>query len=191
MTKEVFGSQRLLQIAVNSRPELVASALKRSGAVGRREEISWLSPLDQNTYAEYRDGAALSKLGITQLLTHPLATFWPSRGCVWDGLALASGRPVLVEAKAHIPEAVSPPSKATSTASADLIAASLGQARRFYGPRGRTTWGAQFYQYTNRLAYQYFLREKNSIASSLVFLYFTNASDMEGTTTDQEWQGAV
>lgn len=190
MSKETLGSQRLLQIAVNHKPELLLSALRRSGAVGRREALAWLSPLAP-LHTEYKDAAALSRLGLAAKLQTPLASFWPNRGCVWDGLALAAARPILVEAKAHIPEAVSPPSGAKSPKSVELIASSLGRAKKHYGPRSQAIWGSLFYQYANRLAYQYFLRELNGIPSSLVFLYFTNATDMDGPSSEQEWHGAI
>ena len=106
-----FGSQRLLQIAVNRRPEFLLQALRRSGAVGRREEIEWCSPLAREEFKEYRDRAALKLLGIPTPLKRPLKDFWPPRGPVWDALGTADrGRPVLIEAKAHIPEAFSPAS---------------------------------------------------------------------------------
>ncbi len=52
-------------------------------------------------------------------------------------------------------------------------------------------WSELFYQYANRLAFQFFLREKNQIASRLVFLYFTNATDVDGPATEEEWHGAI
>ena len=58
------GSQRLLQIAVNNRPERLQSALRKSGALGRRESVSWASPLAREDFREYRDGAAVAKLGL-------------------------------------------------------------------------------------------------------------------------------
>ena len=48
-----MGSQRLLQIAVNSRPELTRSALRRAGAIGKAESIEWVSPLSSQGYREY------------------------------------------------------------------------------------------------------------------------------------------
>ena len=48
-----------------------------------------------------------------------------------------------------------------------------------------------FFQYANRLAHQYFLRELNQIPSRLVFLYFTNAKDVDGPSTEEEWRGAI
>ena len=62
MTTTVFGSRHLLQAAVNCRPELLLSAMRRSGAVGRREQLWWVSPLENDGYREYRDAAALSRL---------------------------------------------------------------------------------------------------------------------------------
>jgi hypothetical protein len=43
----------------------------------------------------------------------------------------------------------------------------------------------------NRLAHQFYLREMNEIESSLVFLYFTDAVDMDGPATEEEWHGAT
>ena len=50
-------------------------------------------------------------------------------------------------------------------------------------PRSKEDWNGLFYQYRNRLAFQYFLRRLNGIDSSLVFLYFANAVDMDGPMT--------
>ena len=186
-----YGSQRLLQLAVNRRPELLKSALRKSGALGRRESIEWVSPLDSDHHREYRDNAALSKLGIYKTVKVPLNEFWPARGPVWDALArTAEIRPILVEAKAHIPESASPGTKA-STASRKLIEASLMATRKHLAPKSSAFWTGTFYQYANRLAYQYYLRKLNQIESSLVFLNFTNAVDMDGPTTEEEWHGAT
>src|SRR5690606_5863371 len=114
MTAMVFGSKRLLQVAVNRRTELLLAALRRSGAIGRREQLRWVSPLENDGYREYRDRAALSRLELAGRLPRPLRNFWPARGCVWDALGIAGeGRPILVEAKAHIAEAASTGSRAS------------------------------------------------------------------------------
>lgn len=186
-----LGSQRLLQLAVNRRPELLQSALRKSGALGRRESVVWQSPLEHDEYREYKDRAALNRLGIASKLKVPLATFWPSRGAVWDGLGVTSeNRPLLIEAKAHIPEAASPGTKA-SPKSFNLIENSLLETRKYLAPRSKAIWTGTFYQYANRLAYQYYLRVLNGVNSSLVFLDFTNAVDMDGPTTEEEWHGAT
>jgi hypothetical protein len=190
MSSKVNGSQRLLQTAVNHRPELLHATMKRAGAVGRRESLQWASPLIGEDFCEYRDSAALSCLGLSRLRT-PLNEFWPARGAVWDALGVAGeSRPILVEAKAHIPEAASQETRASPKAR-ELIEASLAAARRYYAPRSKVDWSRVFFQYANRLAFQFYLRERNGLDSSLVFLYFTNAVDMDGPTSEEEWHGAT
>jgi hypothetical protein len=190
MSVAVNGSQRLLQLAVNHRPELLLSALRKCGATGRREPVRWVSPLANEAHCEYRDGAAIERLGLAQQVRKPLTEFWPARGCVWDALGIAGdSRPVLVEAKAHIPEAASPGTRA-SEKSRLLIESSLAQARRHFAPKSKADWTGLFYQYANRLAYQFYFRQLNGFESSLVFLYFTNAVDMDGPATEEEWEGA-
>lgn len=183
------GSQRWLQVAVNRKPELLLSAFRRSGAVPRRTTVTWHSPLEADKFREYRDGAALSKAGISNV-KKPLNTFWPARGPVWDAIGRTSeGTALFVEAKAHIPEAASPTTRA-STASLDLIERSLVAARRSYASRATARWSGLFYQYANRLAHQYFLRRINNVSSTLVFLYFLNSDDMLGPMSEAEWKGA-
>ncbi|HRY15539.1 MAG: hypothetical protein KDJ31_14095 [Candidatus Competibacteraceae bacterium] len=186
-----LGSQRLLQLAVNGRPELLQSALRKSGAIDQCESVTWISPLASESYTEYRDQRALDKLELRGKLSKPLREFWPARGPVWDALGVSSkGRPVIVEAKAHIPEAASPGTKAAPK-SLELIEQSLQATRKYLAPRASASWTGTFYQYANRLAYQYFLRVLNSLDSSLVFLDFTNAVDMDGPATEEEWRGAI
>ncbi len=191
MKSETHGSQYLLRVAVNKRPELLRSALRESGGLGRREGLAWHSPLTSESHREYRDGAAVRALGLEKRIIAPLARFWPSRGPVWDALATSSeGRPILLEAKAHIPEVISR-ENATTTASKKLIRASLALTRKHYTRKSEADWNTPFYQYANRLAYHYWLREQNDIASRLVFLCFTNAVDMKGPSSKQEWHGAL
>jgi hypothetical protein len=187
---ETQGSQYLLRTAVNRRPELLRSALRECGALGRRENIAWHSPLAKS-YREFRDGAAVRALSLDGRISEPLSKFWPSRGPVWDALGTSSAnRAILVEAKAHIPEAVSR-AAASSPLSVDLIDKSLAIARGYYTRKSKADWGTPFYQYANRLAFLFWLKERNGIASNLVFLYFTNAVDMQGPATKQEWYGAI
>jgi hypothetical protein len=188
---ETMGSQQLLRLAVNSRPQLLQASLRRSGAVGRREQLDWVSPLSGDKHREYRDNKALAKLQVTNRLSTPLSSFWPARGPVWDALGVAgASRPVLVEAKAHIPEMVGSGTRATPVSLA-TIERSLHTSRRYLAPRSKAPWTGTFYQYANRLAYQYYLRRLNRIESGLVFLCFTHAVDMDGPTSEAEWRGAI
>ncbi len=71
------------------------------------------------------------------------------------------------------------------------ITSSVNAARAFFAPRSREVWTQRFYQYANRLAYQFFLTRQNGLQSSLVFLYFTNATDVDGPSSEYEWRGAT
>jgi hypothetical protein len=129
-------------------------------------------------------------MGIAELPIKSLNEFWPRRGPVWDGLAVTNKENfILVEAKAHIPEVLSPPSQAGEV-SRKKIQAALEEARRFYAPRSNRIWFEHFYQYCNRLAHQYFLSEVNQLPSRLIFLDFYNVKEMNGPTSREEWIGA-
>jgi hypothetical protein len=150
------GSQRWLQVAINRKPELLLGALRRSGAIARGTSITWRSPLEEEEFREYRDGFALAKAEAK--LKKPLNLYWPARGPRWDAIGITSqGSPLFIEAKAHIAEAASSRTRA-STQSRILIDSSLIKARRFYAPKATADWGNLFYQYANRLAHHYFLK---------------------------------
>jgi hypothetical protein len=185
------GSQRWIQVAVNRRPEPLSLALRRAKAITSSATVRWSSPLEGEDCCEYRDGVALRKAGIDSLPVRPLNRFWPPRGPVWDAIGRTSdGVAVFVEAKAHIPEAASPGSRATPN-SMKLIARSLEEARRSYAPKTTSDWTGTFYQYANRLAHHYLLNNVNQLPSVLVFLYFLNAPGMNGPENESEWRGAI
>jgi hypothetical protein len=187
------GSRRWLQIAVNRAAECINQPIRHGLKLPDTESIEWLSPLQQDGFVEYRDGRALTRLGV-RLLRRPLSGFWPTRGPVWDGLALTdSGACLLIEAKAHIPEMLSPASKAVDLESKKLIRSSLRQVQRTLAPRATRDWSTleYFYQYTNRLAFLHLLQTLNDEPAHLINVYFVNATDMGGPSTSEEWQGAI
>jgi len=182
------GSQKWLQILVNDYPEIFARELAKLG-LSTDQQIKWLSPLKDDEYAEYRDKAFVERLGVNP--STPLTVFWPKGGPVWDALAKTPREElVLIEAKAHIGEIVSPRTRA-SGASLAQICASLKVTQRFLGAASPADWSVHFYQYTNRLAHLYWLREVNRLPAYMVFLYFINDHDMDGPTTREEWEGAI
>jgi hypothetical protein len=142
-------------------------------------------------YAEYSDAEFIQLLDV-DLPKVPLSSFWPNRGPVWDGLAKTSGgKVIIVEAKAHIPEMISPPSGAKSPSSLAKIRRALDDTREFLGARSAVDWSATFYQYANRLAHLYLLRELNGVDAYLLFVYFLNANDVDGPESVDEWRGAI
>jgi len=152
-------------------------------------DIDWRSPLSADGFKEYRDEEALRQLGVS-LNVLSLRDFWPARGPVWDGLARTSaGDVILLEAKAHIAELASPPTKAGQD-SLKKIAAAFQMVRAEIAPRSSSSWTSTFYQYANRLAFLYLLR-KNGVPAHLVHVMFLNATDVEGPRTIAEWQGAL
>ena len=188
----IRGSQRWLQVAVSRCPEVLARATADAGGLAPDETLQWVSPLEDDGFREYRDQEFLDRLGVT-LASRPLAEFWPPRGPRWDGLAKTSGgRCVLVEAKANIPEFNSDPSRATPW-SLRKIRAALDETKEFLHIRSETDWSQCFYQYANRLAHLYFLRELNKVDAVLVFLYFAGDDTVPGVppVSREGWQAAI
>ena len=171
------GSQKWLQAMVDVCPQLLDAAIRRES-----EEISapiqWVSPLANDNFREYRDGAFLDKLGV-RLDYVPLNKFWRPNGPCWDALGRTDdGQIILLEAKAHVGEIDNSPSKA-SEKSLPLIRESLESVKSYVGSRSHADWTTSFYQYANRLAHLYLLRTLNKVPAYLVNLYFLNADDMD------------
>ena len=160
--------------------------------LGQHEYIEWRSPLESEDFLEYRDQAFLEHLGLRPQ-RRKLSDFWPGRGPVWDGLARTSaGRSLLVEAKANIPEFNSSPTGASGR-SLTKIEEALEETRAFLRVTSATDWTRCFYQYANRLAHLYFLRELNGIDAALVFVYFTDDTTIPGVdpVSREGWEAAI
>ena len=185
------GSQKWLQILINQHPDLITAAFQQAAGLPSTVSIKWLSPLTGDDNAEYRDHSFVEKLGVT-LPHRSLASFWPNGGPVWDGLGRSEQGPlILIEAKSHIAEVVSPGTSATAESSKTLIKASLGAAKKFYHSSAKSDWSETFYQYTNRLAHLYLLRQLNELPAFLVNVYFVNDDEMGGPASREEWKGAL
>ena len=188
------GSQRWLQLAVNRRPQVMDGALAGALHLERGDAIKWLSPLEEDDppFKEYRDEEFLQRLGI-QLEQRPLANFWPRGGPQWDGLArTASGRCILIEAKANIPEFDSTPSAATARSRVKIQQA-LDDTKEFLRAGKRADWTQSFYQYANRLAHLYLLKKLNKVDAALVFVYFVGDDTISERlrVSREQWEGAI
>lgn len=183
------GSQKWIQKLINKKPELLNMQIRRNLNLPEDEEIRWLSPLEDDEYAEYRDQDFINLLGV-KLEKIPLVNFWPERGPQWDALGKShSGKLFLVEAKSHIQELIST-LQAKDEDSVRKIHKSLEETKRFLNSNAEIDWSHRFYQYTNRLAHLYLLR-RNQLPAYLVFVYFVNDLEMKGPTTVYEWEGAI
>ena len=191
------GSRKWLQVLVNCRPELLNDAIAQR-LPGLPEDVDWLSPLAEDHYAEYRDQTFLDRLSSSGYYRKPteaqsdLTDFWPRFGPQWDGLAVTDrGQVILVEAKAHIPEMVIAPTQARGESALLKIRESLGRVKGFVNSRAPADWSNSFYQYANRLAHLYWMREINGHDAYLVNLFFVNDREMNGPGSVGEWQAAI
>jgi len=153
-------------------------------------KIDWKSPLRSDEYAEYRDEDFLKNLGILNKIKYPLSDFWPKNGPQWDALGASGDGIILVEAKANIPEMVSPGTKA-ETDSRRKIENSLNEVKKYMSVSDNIDWTGTFYQYVNRIAHLYYLRGKNKTKAHLLFIYFINDVSVNGPKTKDEWLGAI
>lgn len=184
------GSQRWLQLAVDRAPHVLNQPL--TAALGRPgPEVEWISPRREHRFQEFRDEDVCIRCELTTPLRR-LADFWPRGGPVWDGLARVGRDVVLLEAKAHIPEIVSPRSRAGEPARGRIVQ-SMREVQQSLSPKsvGYVDWTGTFYQYANRVAFLHFFREQNRQPVHLVNLYFVNAQDVHGPTSIDEWKGAL
>ena len=182
------GSQLWMQRVAAKRHEALERSIAKS--VGKPDAVvDWRAPLPPN-YSEPKDGRVFELLG-TRPSARALRDFWPQRGPVWDGLAVVDGQYVFMEAKAHIGELISGPTKAAGDSLA-RIEESLDRAQKTLAPRSRGHWAhSPFFQYANRLAFLQYLREDNRMPAHLVFVYFTHDSEMSGPESEPEWRGAL
>lgn len=172
------GSLKDIQVLVNKHPFLFTKAIKNKLDI-QSSEIEWVSPLEEDDYAEYRDYGFLQKLGLSSLKV-PLNKFWPHGGPQWDALGKGEhGEVFLVEAKANIPEIVSPGSGAKEN-SLHLIQTSMNKTKSYLKINNTIDWSGPFYQYTNRLAHLYYLRVLNEIPAYLIFTYFIGDTSVDG-----------
>jgi hypothetical protein len=187
---EARGSLKWIRRAVNDFPNLLNQRLREDLRLPRETPITWTCPLAKDEFAEYRDDDFIRLCGV-KLPQRLLKEFWPVRGPQWDALARVGGcGALLVEAKANIPEIVSPGTGAEGARRA-LLERSLEEVKSFLGVDPKIPWSGKFYQYANRLAHLYFLREVNQQDAYLAFVYFTGDSDVDGPATIAEWRAAL
>lgn len=186
---EARGSLRWIRAAVNQQPELLNQKVAEAFGLGGTE-IEWVSPRADDEYAEYGDRDFLEQLRI-DLRKRSLGEFWPNRGPQWDALGRArTGEVFLVEAKANVPEVVSPGTSA-SERSKRLIEESLAEVKEFLRVDPDIVWSGRLYQYANRLAHLYLLRQVNDVPAYLVFVYFVGDESVSGPRSDVEWKAAL
>ena len=188
--KESKGSLHWIRLFVNERTDILDQAVREACQFDRETTIEWVSPLASDEFAEYRDQDFLDRLNVSLPLVS-LKSFWPNMGPQWDALARTSaGEIVLVEAKANVPEIVSPGTGA-SAESRQLIEQSLAATKGYLGVDSDIRWSGKLYQYANRIAHLYLMRELNKIPTYMVFVYFVGDRDVSGPESVAEWKAAI
>lgn len=183
------GSLKDLQDAINKKKKYLNAEI--SNVIGKQLKIDWKSPLKSDEYAEYRDEDFLRRLGILNKTKYSLSDFWPNNGPQWDALGISDDEIILVEAKANIPEIVSSGTDAKNPQSIKKIRNSLDEVKKYLSVSDSIDWTGTFYQYVNRIAHLYYLKEKNQIKAHLLFIYFINDASVNGPKTKDEWLGAI
>ena len=168
------------------------------------DDLTWISPREEDNYREYRMNSPilLEQLGITQTLKKQyFKDFWPSPQPEWDGIAIGRNQKLyLFEAKSHFSEIV--PAKEGNPLNDQLKHGSIMRtAHNLFGikdtPGNHKTWCFDYYQISNRIAFQQKLKEislSNDVNYKdvvMVFLNFVNDRTWEAETemvgSEKEW----
>jgi hypothetical protein len=83
------GSRLQTQLYVNRRTAELEDAVRSTFPELAGASFDWRSPLAEDGYAEYWDKAFLERVDLGHHAAD-LATFWPTGGPPWDGLAVIS-----------------------------------------------------------------------------------------------------
>jgi len=175
------GSLKWIQLLINDHPDLLNQRLGSTA-------IDWVSPLKDDAFAEYRDRDFLKVLGLGQLQDQ-LKDFWPNGGPQWDALGKKGDIYYLVEAKANIPE-INSTCQAKNPRSVSKIEQAISELKKFYSIESGDGWLVGFYQYANRLAHLFFLRELCGVDAEMIFVYFCD-DPTHISTSIEEWKSAL
>ena len=184
-TEKLKGSQRALIETVNCSSNRQSLEGKLRDAFPKWKDCSfiWLSPIKEDGYKEYT-GKRFWDLIFSLSDTTPLKeirSFWPLRGCHWDGIIeVLKGRVrvgiILLEAKAHTSELFSSIS-ARSESSIRIILGTLENVKRELKAGNGSDWTGMYYQTANRIAHIMYLNSQKSLRPvefALANIYFLN-----------------
>ncbi|MBN1684697.1 MAG: hypothetical protein JW855_04620, partial [Gammaproteobacteria bacterium] len=197
-----YGSEwHLLRYLGRHRAYLNQQIIKQIGG----EELSWL---DFNFSNENKNCLRDSEWNGLDFITDPDVlrnwyAFWPTSGRSqnWDAvgkLRLANGTEewLLVEAKAHLHEEKSR-CGATSARSIEKIKKALTETKAAFAAASTPLeiWYEKYYQYANRLAALYFLREicQPPVPVRLLYIYFLGDifEDQHCPETREDWENTI
>ena len=205
------GSKRHICWYVNEAPEQLNATIfsaTASLAAAAASEPEWVSPLDDEGYAEYWNELFLKRLDLLEEHLASFREFWPfkpwSNGKVnpqgtphWDALARVplgngDGGVIMIEAKAHRTELVKPKDKSSAGAeSLDKIRKSFAEVRYFYGVADDVPpWESRYYQFCNRLAHVWWMNERAKVPTWLVWALIVDDPSWRDRMTSPQWHEA-
>jgi hypothetical protein len=175
------GSKDWMQRIINSD---LATRLDEKIGDGK---ITWLSPIEDDNYKEYRLNEVPNSWGFG-FDKRTFSGWWPSAHSPqpqWDAIGKTNdGKIALIEAKAHLNE-FGTPTKATEE-SRKVIIESLKNTHRNLAASidfDENLWMGKYYQTANRLLFWDNLRTKREI-----ILVFLNLVDVpRSPTSEKEW----
>ena len=181
-----------LQVWVNRHSAKLNEHLLRAlGSDFDGATIRWVSPLEKKNFREYRDGAFLQAIELSEHRA-ALQKFWPKGGPVWDGLAIVSfGKDradaiLLIEAKSYPEEVRGSGCQATPDSdSRRQIESSLSQAAEWTGVARKASWIGALYQSANRIAHTLFLRKTLGCEAYMMNVCFVD--DPRRSTSEAAW----
>lgn len=193
-SRHLKGSRRHIQEFVNGQQDVLNAHLSDWPSLSAFlvAPPQWLSPLEQDGYRELRDDL----WEVADLPDPPYATgFWPRGGPSWDAVAVLPGPDdirglLLVEAKSR-PTELTSSCRASAPDSYRTIEKSLVETRAALGARPDANWLDGYFQMANRLAFLYYLREKQGIPTWLWSLYFLDDWTVRGPATQAEWEPPI
>lgn len=182
------GSQLQTQIYVNRRRSALNAAIVDAAPELAGAKFDWVSPVEADWFTEYRDGAALDRLGLGHHRV-ALREFWPSGGPRWDALARVelptTSGVLLVESKSYVGELHRPGCLAASERSMAKISSVLEVTKARLGAQVQANWMGPLYQSANRIAHLHFLRGIG-VPTWLLSLCFVG--DPHSPTSIAEWE---
>ncbi len=150
--------------------------------------ITWTAPSESAQFREPADRDFLVSIGLAEE-ADKLSRFWPIGGPSWDALAvLGRGAKedgvLLVEAKSYPDEVYGPGCQARDERSLMQIQGSLQSAQGWFGVARSRDWTGRLYQYANRLAHVYFLRQHLNVEAWLLNVCFCGDETTRATSAD-------
>lgn len=187
------GSQLQIQIYVNRRAEELNAAICAADPALSDGCITWVSPVEENRFEEYKDEDFLRAVGMSQLAPELVGKFWPKSGPQWDALARVKikGKDgvILVEAK-NYPDEIEGNGCKACPHSRSIIEDALKETKQWLGVPSEADWMGKWYQPANRLAHLYFLNEVVGVPAWLVNVHILD-DPMHKPTSLMGWETAL